>query len=368
MRVQVILILFVLLLSAWRNGVMAEQNPPFDVHRAEYSAVPEELIVEGVVEAIMQATVTSKTAGTIVELNFDVNDFVEEGKVLVRFSGERNVAGLKQAEASVEQAKAVLRAAEANRRKARRDFERFNRVFQELEGAVSPAQIDELKATLDAAKADANRAIAGLEAAYAGVASAKEGTEDLIIRAPYSGYVVKRYVELGETAVVGQALFSGISLERLRIFATIPAHYVETVRREDLARAFVPGADGKSVESGEIKIFPQAEAGTYEFGVRVELPDNSEGFRPGMLVKLAFFLGQARRLLVPAAAVVQRSEVTGVYVTDGDRVMFRQILTGNTYGAGMVEVLSGLSEGEGVALDPVRAGQVLRDMEKGGKS
>jgi hypothetical protein len=57
--------------------------------------------------------------------------------------------------------------------------------------------------------------------------------------------------------------------------------------------------------------------------------------------------------------MVQRSEVTGVYVLGGGKVRFRQIRVGRDLGDALV-VLSGLSEGERVALDPIAAGASLK--------
>jgi hypothetical protein len=60
-------------------------------------------------------------------------------------------------------------------------------------------------------------------------------------------------------------------------------------------------------------------------------------------------------LLVPKRAIVARSEVTAVYVVDGDgRVALRQVRTGGAFGE-RVEILAGLAAGERVALDPVAA-------------
>jgi hypothetical protein len=74
-----------------------------------------------------------------------------------------------------------------------------------------------------------------------------------------------------------------------------------------------------------------------------------------MFVKVAFQVGAAERLLIPAAAVVRRSEVTGVYIIVDGGIRLRQIRVGEMVGE-RIEVLAGLTEGEHVALDPVQAG------------
>jgi len=61
--------------------------------------------------------------------------------------------------------------------------------------------------------------------------------------------------------------------------------------------------------------------------------------------------------VAPVAAVVKRSEVSGMYVVnDQGRVSFRQVRLGEPTGQGEIEILAGVSAGEKVALEPVKAG------------
>jgi hypothetical protein len=81
-------------------------------------------------------------------------------------------------------------------------------------------------------------------------------------------------------------------------------------------------------------------------------------------VKVAFPLGESRLLLVPAQAVIHRSELTAVYVEEKDgHITLRQIRAGQERGDDMIEVLAGLDEGETVVLDPVQAGLALKERQ-----
>jgi len=74
-----------------------------------------------------------------------------------------------------------------------------------------------------------------------------------------------------------------------------------------------------------------------------------------MFVKVAFVIGDAKRLLVPAEAVVDRGDVTAVYVIDATgRTSLRQIRPGHRFD-GKLEVLAGISAGERIATDPLAA-------------
>ena len=104
-------------------------------------------------------------------------------------------------------------------------------------------------------------------------------------------------------------------------------------------------------------IHPVADARTHSTQVRVYLPKNEAGVYPGMFVRAHFVVGKARKLVIPAAAVLRRSEVVAVYVVDETGgVKLRQVRLGEATPDGAVEVLAGLNPGEKVALDPVKAG------------
>jgi hypothetical protein len=69
-----------------------------------------------------------------------------------------------------------------------------------------------------------------------------------------------------------------------------------------------------------------------------------------------FAAGQAQRMVVPAAAVLRRGELTAVYVASGKGFVLKAVRLGADHGADGVEVVVGLKAGDQVALDPVRAG------------
>jgi RND family efflux transporter MFP subunit len=302
---------------------------------------PRERIWDGVVEAVDQATLSAQTAGRVVELPFDVDDYVPAGAVVVRFTDVEQQAAQRQA-------RAQLAAAEAAAREAEADFARVEGIYARKLVA---------KAQLDAATARRDGARAALESARAAVRSSSEQVDYTVIRAPYSGIVVRRHVQVGESVRPGQPLVSGVSLGRLRVQVEVPQSDVEAIRAGRRA-ALVLDDGARRIEAREVVVFPYADPATHTFKVRVELPEAETGLNPGMTVKVAFAFGELQRLLLPEQALVRRGEITGAYVVDDHGVVLRQVRLGHRFGD-RYEVLAGLVAGDRVALDPLAAARTL---------
>jgi len=208
------------------------------------------------------------------------------------------------------------------------------------------------KAMLEEATADRDAAVARLAAAHAALQSAREGVAYTEVRAPYAGIVTKRLVQVGETVTPGTPLMSGLSLQYLRVAVEVPQSIVTEVRRIKRGAVYV---DGRRIEADRVTVFPEASPPSDTFRARLELPQNAADLYPGMFVKVGFVIGETDRLLVPARCLIERSEVTAVYVLGaGGRVSLRQVRSGEQFGD-RVEIVSGLEPGERVALDPLAA-------------
>lgn len=316
---------------------------PFATAVVENASTPRERLLDGTVEAVNQATMSAQTAGRIAEVFYDVDDYVQPGDPIVRFTDVEQQSALRQAQAAL--AEAIARDNQAEE-----EFRRVSGLFES--GSASKREYDQALAAREAAKAR-------VAAARSSVASAEQQLEYTLVRAPYAGIVTERHVEVGEAVGVGRPLMSGLSLETLRVVADLPQQVAAQVREH--RKAYVLTDEGR-VEATRVTIFPFAHSASNTFRVRLELPEGQFALYPGMFVKVAFVVGEAERLLVPTAALMRRSEVTGVYVVDGeDNVRMRQLRVGGEFGD-YTEVLSGLRAGERVAADPVQAGIYVKTL------
>lgn len=217
------------------------------------------------------------------------------------------------------------------------------------------------KTAFDQATARRDTTRAAVEAARAAVREAGEQVDYTVIRAPYSGILTERFVKVGETVRPGQPLVSGLSMAKLRINVEVPQSEIAAIRSQRQAAVLL--GEGRRLSAERIVIFPFADPATHSYKIRLEMPEAETGLQPGMTVKTAFTLGQDQRLLVPLSALVQRGEITAVYVVSAKRVLLRQLRIGHRFDD-EVEVISGLSADEAIAIDPVAAAALAAALRK----
>ncbi len=317
---------------------------PFPIGNVEFRDVDQTYAVEGLVEAVKQATVSSQIAGRIIELKFDVGDYVRKGAVIARI--DESVVGQQVAgsRAQVDQARALLD-------NTRAQYERAKQLFAQK--FISQAALDKSTAEYKAAQAQASASLAG-----AGEAAATRRFATIV--APFSGVVSARHIELGEMAQPGKPLLTGFDPKDLRVEVSVPEYKLPAVREQARAMVEIPSIN-KWVKATQVTVLPAADVKTHVSRVRLALPEDVRDVYPGMFARAHFAVGRAKKLLVPAAAVLRRSELTAVYVVGAqDQVQLRQVRLGEPVGEGQIEVLAGVMPGEKVALDPVRAGIYLK--------
>lgn len=297
---------------------------------------------EAVIEAERQSTVAAQTSGRVTAIYFRPGDVVKQGQVIMRIDpsvADQQVVGAK---AQVQEAKVALD-------NAAKEYERFRDLF--AKNYVSKSQMDAAEANYKAAQARLNT----LQAS-SGQASTTRAFAD--VTAPYAGVMSALHVEVGEMAAPGMALATGFDPAWLRATAQVSQAWIDAVRRGNKAMVEIPGQTEWIVAS-KMVVIPAADPRTHTTEVRVYLPNNVANILPGQFVRVHFVTGTARRLVVPAAAVLQRSEVTGVYVLPASgKPQLRQVRLGERQGDGSWEILAGIREGDKVVLEPLRAGMM----------
>lgn len=301
-------------------------------------------VAEGVVEAVRQSVISAQVAGRITQLAVKAGDRVKSGQLLVRIDSQ---AAAQQANAS----QAQVSAARAQLEVARKDLARQQQLFQRQ--FISQAALDQAEAQFKATEAAVRGTLA-----QAGVANTQTGF--FTLSAPYAGTVAEVAVEVGDMALPGKSLLTLYDPAEMRVVAALPQSKVAQLSPSSAVRlelTTLPDAQ-RWQQASSVNVLPTADAGSQTMQVRLTLP--SVPVTPGMFARAYFPLAgdKQSRLLIPARAVVHRTELTAVYVvTPKGQAQLRQVRLGKPQGD-EIEVLAGVSAGERVALDPIAASRV----------
>jgi RND family efflux transporter MFP subunit len=302
---------------------------------------------EGVVEALRQTVVAAQVPGAVVALQVHAGDRVHAGQILMRIDA-------RAAEQSAVAGAAQARAARAAMDEATRDLERQQQLF--AQGFISQAALDRARALFKTAQAEASAQLASAEAA-------RTQSDLHIVRAPYAGVVAKVSVVLGDMAMPGRPLLTLYDPSALRVTAAIPQSAAARFDGSTTLLAEIPGAAADLVKPVDAQWLPMVDAASHTLELRLDLPANTNA-APGMFARAWLPEAVTRagkgdaKLFVPSQALVRRSELAAVYVIDRDgKPTLRQVRPGPSVGS-QVEILSGVTAGERVALDPQAAARL----------
>jgi len=301
---------------------------------------------DGVVEALRQTVIAAQVSGAVVQLEVEAGDRVKAGQLLLRIDAR----AAEQASAASE---AQVRAARAAQEVATKEYERQQQLHAER--FISAAALDRARAEYQAALAQAQA-----QAAQAGAARTQSGF--YVVHAPYAGVVSEVAVTLGDMALPGRALVTLYDPAALRVTAPVPQSVAARLQGSAAAavRVELPAlpAAQQAQTPRRVEVLPAADAATHTQTVRAELVPGLAGALPGQFARLWLPAAAGERnggIWVPAAALVRRAEMTGVYVLDAQgRALLRQVRVGRRQGD-EVELLSGVAAGERVATDPQAA-------------
>lgn len=189
-----------------------------------------------------------------------------------------------------------------------------------------------------------------LAAAEAELARAQSERQYVRILSPIDGLVVARHRRAGDLALPGVPLLT-VESDSVLLFETqVAERVVGAIQAGDAVQVSID-ALGASLQGEVQRRVASGDPVTRRFLVQVRLP-RTEGLLPGMFGRALFTVGAREAIVVPAAAVVERGGLRGVYVVgDEARVRFRWLRTEHASGQGIV-VSAGLDSGERIVAAP----------------
>lgn len=338
---------------------------------AEERQLPDQIVVTGDLRADAAIDLCSETEGRIVRVSLERGQTVATGAVVVELDDRDATNRLAEAQALEAQIEARLglaangefdpeqapdvRLARANMERAGREAERYARLVGD--GAVARSLQDVERTNFEAAKqkhaAEIDRIreqYRSLQAQQARVALAAKVLEDTKVRAPWSGAVLVRHVDVGQYVRKGDRLASLVKTDLLRVQLAIPEPYAAAVQPGQRVELDVRTRPGEPFAGKVTFVGPGLDATSRALAVELVVDNPERRLQPGSFVTAHVELGASHPSVVVApAAVAAVDGVAHVFVVAGDRLEQRLVQLGRSLG-GAVEVVRGLAAGEKVVI------------------
>lgn len=300
---------------------------------------------DGVVEAERQAQMAAQVSGTVTEIRVRPGDHVKAGQVLLRLDDQ-------QAHQAVAAGSAQALAAQATLTEASQDEHRQQQLF--AQGYISQAALDRAEARFHSAQAVA-------QAQQAQASESRTAAGYYVLRAPFDGVVADIPANVGDMAQPGRPLLNCYDPTHLRVTAQLPQSVAATVDDQRTRLELVAGQSPEHwVKPASLIVLPTVDPLSHTVQVRLGLAGKNLP-RPGTFVRVWLpGSGTATTRRVPLSAVVQRAEMTGVYVRDAQgQALLRQVRLGRVMGS-EVEVLTGVGAQDAVISDAQSAANTAR--------
>jgi membrane fusion protein, multidrug efflux system len=307
----------------------AFQPPPAAVTTivAKQETWPSTLSVVGTTAPVHGVTVSADLPGTVDTITFDSGKFVHEGDVLVQLD--------------TRQERAQLAALEAQRDLAKINYGRTQQLVNE--GVISRQDYD--KSTAEQKQTEAN------------VGEIKATIQRKTIRAPFSGILGIRQVNLGQYMSAGTAIVSLQALNPIYANFNVPQQVMSQMRPGQSVKISTDGASGREYTGRVNALESTVDESTRNVQVQATLANSDNKLRPGMFVQVEVGVGAQRSLFpLPASAINYAPFGDSVYiVTDlkgpdgktyrGVRQQFVKIAGAR---GDQVGIVSGLHQGDEV--------------------
>lgn len=288
--------------------------------------------ITGTLRPARQASVSTRSPGTIEMVAVQPGDRVEQGQVIAELDTDELVLQREQQAASIEATRAQLTLAQSQLETARALVDRGS----------SP------RSTLDSAQSNLDALIANLNAQEAQLATLDLNLANATIRAPFTGTVAERMVDPGQAVGAGTGVAMLVDTTVMEVVGNASLGDALDIEVGQEVIITVESLHNRSFAGTVGRISPVATEGTRTLPIFLNLENPGGVLRGGMFVTGQIVTSQAEDVLaVPSRAVLEDGEGSYVLVIEDDHLVRRDVETGRQWTSSRAtEIVGGLEVGE----------------------
>jgi RND family efflux transporter MFP subunit len=300
------------------------------------------LTLPGTLSGVIESTVYARSNGYVTRWVNDIGSTVKKGDLLAEIAAPEIDQELSQAVSMRAQS-----ASSADLAKSTAD--RWQALRQK--DAVTQQDLDERLSAY-------NQAAATLAAADANVGRLQKLRGFNQVVAPFDGVITRRNIDVGDlvnagNGGTGQALFSIAQVDPLRLYVYVPQAYAHQIKIGDAVSVMLAERAGEQYQGTVARTAGAIDTTTRTMQVEIRLPNPRGALIAGSYVQVSLPVNvDDRVLVVPTNVLLFRPDGTQIALVDsGGRVRLTPVKLGTDFGTS-VEVLSGLSAGDRMVLNP----------------
>ncbi len=359
-----------------------EKSIRVTVEKAERQDLTSIVSASGEVRPKKSVNISSQIAGRVVLIGVEEGQQVKAGDFLLKLESTQYEANAERDRAIIQTLKADQIRADAVLNKDDRFYERQKKLYDaEL---ISAGSLESAKAQRDVSKANYEAILFQIKQAQASLQSTLDMLKKTEYYSPIDGIITSLQVEEGETALVGTMnnpgtiLMTISDLSVMEVEVEVDETDVVGVRIGQKAEVRVDAFPEENIQGDVTEIGSSALQNltsvdeSKDFKVVITLKNPPPGLKPGLSASADIITAQKKDVLaIPISALVlketeeqdlakDKQQEEGVYLVQDSRVKFAPVQKG-IMGELMIEIISGLQEGQQVVIGPYSALRQLKD-------
>ncbi|MGC4040670.1 MAG: efflux RND transporter periplasmic adaptor subunit [Flavobacterium sp.] len=304
-----------------KTAIVAEKNAAVSVKidTVKTENVSLDFVSNGNFEPIQELTFSAEKSGKVTQVLVKEGDYVSVGQTLAVMRGD--VVNVNAQNANATYQNAVT------------DYNRYENAFKT--GGVTKQQLDQAKLAMTNAKAN--------------LAQANINVGDTRIKAPISGFINKKHIEVGSilTGMPATELFDIVNVSKLKLKVTVNETQVASLKLGSTVNVTSSVFPDKTF-AGKITFIASKADETLNFAVEIEIANNkSNDLKAGMYGTALFTSNQQKQnlMIVPRNAFVGSVSNNEIFVVENNIAKLKKVTAGRIIGD-KVEIINGLSNGE----------------------
>jgi HlyD family secretion protein len=354
----------------------AEPARPVQIEAVKREEVHRPIEVVGTLAAADEVTISSEAAGKVLRVLSDLGDHVTAGQIVVELDREKLQYKLDQQRATLNRALAKYGVTAPDQRlppieqtpDAQRAFTQLAqseaawkragqlnqaRLLSQEQVETAQAKYTTDKVAYDSALQGAKDLSADIDASRAAMRLAERELMDASIKAPFDGYVQKRFVSQGQFVQVQTPVMSLVKIDPLKLIAEVPEHMAPWVKVGGKVSLTVDAYPDRTIQGTVSRISPGVNQETRAFPLEATVPNRDGVLKPGTFARAHLDSDRVDQILtVPYAAIQNRYGANRLFVVKDDRVSSVEVKLGDRLGE-RVQIVDGIAVGAPIAVSDV---------------